>query len=89
VGRLGLTVKAGEHPIVPMMLGDARIAQDFAATMLEKGVYVVGFAYPVVPLGQARIRVQVSAVDTRKDLEFALDAFDAVVNGLVSSARFN
>jgi glycine C-acetyltransferase len=82
VKALGLTVKEGEHPIIPIMLGEARLAQDFAAAMLEKGVYVVGFSYPVVPLGQARIRVQVSAGHSHEDLDFALEAFAAVARDL-------
>ena len=71
----GLTLKPGTHPIVPVMLGDAALSQKFAARMLEKGVYVVGFFYPVVPQGAARIRTQVSAAHTRADLEFAINAF--------------
>jgi len=65
----------GEHPIVPVMIGDAALAGRIAATMLEKGVYVVGFSYPVVPQGKARIRTQVSAAHSRKDLERAVKAF--------------
>ena len=75
---LGFTIQAGEHPIVPIMLGDATLAQDVAAAMLEKGVYVIGFSYPVVPQEQARIRVQVSAAHSRDDLDLALEAFAAV-----------
>ena len=71
----GLTLKPGSHPIVPVMLGDAALSQKFAARMLEKGVYVVGFYYPVVPQGAARIRTQVSAAHSRADLEFAINAF--------------
>lgn len=71
----GFTIIAGEHPIVPVMLGDARLAQQVAAKMLEKGVYVVGFFYPVVPQGKARIRTQVSAAHSREDLDFAIKAF--------------
>ena len=71
----GLTIKPGTHPIVPVMLGDAALSQRFAARMLEKGVYVVGFFYPVVPQGTARIRTQVSAAHSRADLEFAINAF--------------
>ena len=71
----GLTLKPGTHPIVPVMLGDAALSQKFAARMLEKGVYVVGFFYPVVPQGTARIRTQVSAAHSRADLEFAINAF--------------
>jgi glycine C-acetyltransferase len=71
----GLTLKPGTHPIVPVMLGDAALSQKFASRMLEKGVYVVGFFYPVVPQGAARIRTQVSAAHSRADLEFAIRAF--------------
>src|ERR1700676_4657173 len=71
----GLTIKPGTHPIVPIMLGDAALSQKFAARMLEKGVYVIGFFYPVVPHGTARVRTQVSAAHAREDLEFAVNAF--------------
>jgi glycine C-acetyltransferase len=73
--RAGLKLQPGEHPIVPVMLGDASLAQRFAAHMLERGVYVIGFFYPVVPTGAARIRAQVSAAHMREDLEFAIRAF--------------
>src|SRR3954469_8496683 len=75
VTERGLTIKAGVHPIVPIMIGDAAKSQKFAARMLEKGVYVIGFFYPVVPHGTARVRVQVSAAHSREDLEFAVKAF--------------
>ena len=71
----GLTIKPGTHPIVPIMIGDAAKSQKFAAGMLEKGVYVIGFFYPVVPHGTARVRTQVSAAHSREDLEFAVNAF--------------
>jgi len=71
----GFTIIPGEHPIVPVMLGDATLSQKVSATMLEKGVYVVGFFYHVVPQGTARIRTQVSAVHTKDDLAFAVKAF--------------
>jgi glycine C-acetyltransferase len=71
----GLTIKEGTHPIVPIMLGDAALSQKFAGRMLEKGVYVIGFFYPVVPHGTARVRTQVSAAHSREDLEFAVNAF--------------
>ncbi len=71
----GLTIKPGTHPIVPIMIGDAGKSQRFAARMLEKGVYVIGFFYPVVPHGTARVRTQVSAAHSRADLEFAVNAF--------------
>jgi glycine C-acetyltransferase len=75
LGKLGFTIKPGTHPIVPIILGDAVLAQKLAALMLQKGVYVIGFFYPVVPQGQARIRVQISAGHTREDLDFAIAAF--------------
>ncbi|PYK09536.1 MAG: glycine C-acetyltransferase [Verrucomicrobia bacterium] len=74
----GLTIKSGVHSIVPIMIGDAAKSQRFAARMLEKGVYVIGFFYPVVPHGTARIRTQVSAAHSREDLEFAVNAFAEV-----------
>ena len=74
----GFDIVPGEHPIVPIMLGDAALATSMADAMLERGVYVIAFSYPVVPKGKARIRVQVSAVHTRDDLQFALEAFYAV-----------
>ncbi len=75
VTERGLTIKPGVHPIVPIMIGDAGKSQKFAARMLEKGVYVIGFFYPVVPHGTARVRTQVSAAHSREDLEFAVNAF--------------
>ena len=74
----GFNIAPGEHPIVPIMLGDASLAQKMSEKLLEKGVYVIGFSYPVVPKGQARIRVQLSAVHTRADLDFAMEAFAGV-----------
>src|SRR5438874_2089479 len=71
----GLTIKPGVHPIVPILIGDAAKSQKFAARMLERGVYVIGFFYPVVPHGTARVRTQVSAAHSREDLEFAVNAF--------------
>lgn len=73
--RAGLPLHPGTHPIVPVRLGDAVLSQKFAARMLERGVYVVGFFHPVVPKGTARIRTQVSAAHTPEDLEFAINAF--------------
>jgi glycine C-acetyltransferase len=75
VTERGLTIKPGVHPIVPIMIGDAAKSQKFAARMLDKGVYVIGFFYPVVPHGTARVRTQVSAAHSREDLEFAVKAF--------------
>ncbi len=81
----GLTIKSGTHPIVPIMIGDAAKSQRFAARMLEKGVYVIGFFYPVVPHGTARVRTQVSAAHSREDLEFAVNAFAQVNEELKES----
>lgn len=74
----GLTLRPGSHPIVPIMIGDAARSQRFADAMLARGVYVVGFFYPVVPQGEARIRTQVSAAHTPADLTFAIEAFRTV-----------
>ncbi len=78
LGSVGFDVPEGEHPIVPVMLYDAHVAKEFAQRMLDKGVYVVSFSYPVVPEGKARIRTQVSAAHTREDLDFAVKCFAAV-----------
>jgi glycine C-acetyltransferase len=78
IKKAGLSIKDGVHPIVPIMLGDAVLAQKVASRMLEKGVYVIGFFYPVVPKGTARIRVQISAAHSREDLDFAIKAFNEV-----------
>ena len=74
----GFDLKPGEHPIIPVMLGDARLASQMADKMLERGVYVIGFAFPVVPKGQARIRTQMSAGLTKAQLDTAIDAFTDV-----------
>ena len=74
----GFQIKEGTHPIVPIMLGDARLAQDMASELLEDGIYVIGFSYPVVPKGKARIRVQISAAHEREHLDRAINAFAAV-----------
>jgi glycine C-acetyltransferase len=73
--RAGFTIKPSKSAIVAIMLYDARLSQDFAARLLEEGVYVIGFYYPVVPKGEARIRVQLSAAHTREHLDRALAAF--------------
>ena len=78
ISKAGFTIKPGTHPIVPIMLGDANLAQEMAARLLEEGVYVVGFFYPVVPRGEARIRVQLSAAHTEEELSFALEKFAKV-----------
>jgi glycine C-acetyltransferase len=74
----GFDIKPGEHPIVPVMLYDAKVSQDFAEKLLEKGIYVIGFYYPVVPKGEARIRVQLSAVHEKEHLDKAISAFTDV-----------
>jgi glycine C-acetyltransferase len=78
----GLDVRAGEHPIVPVMLGDARLAVEMAARLLDEGIYVIGFSYPVVPRGQARIRVQLSAAHSDEDVDRAVAAFGRVARSL-------
>jgi glycine C-acetyltransferase len=78
MSKLGFNILPGTHPIVPVMLGDAALASKFADAMLTKGVYVIGFSYPVVPQGKARIRTQLSAAHTIADLEKALAAFREV-----------
>ena len=76
--REGFTLLPGNHPIVPIMLNDAALASQFASAMLEEGIYVVAFSYPVVPKGKARIRTQMSAALSKEDVEFALEAFARV-----------
>ncbi len=71
----GFNVLPGDHPIIPIMLGDAALAKDFAKALMDQGIYVVSFCYPVVPKGKARLRTQMSAAHTRQDLEQALDTF--------------
>ncbi|MFF0950616.1 glycine C-acetyltransferase [Rhizobium leguminosarum] len=73
--KLGFTLAGEGHPIIPVMLGDAKLAQDMAGLMLKKGIYVIGFSFPVVPKGQARIRTQMSAAHSRADVERAIAAF--------------
>ena len=76
--RAGFDIPRTDHPITPIMLGDAKIAQDMAAALLEEGLYVIGFSFPVVPQGQARIRVQISAAHTSADIDRAVEAFTRV-----------
>ena len=76
--KAGFAIKPGEHPIVPIMLYEAPLAQQFADMLLEKGIYVIGFFFPVVAKGQARIRVQLSAAHERKHLDKAIQAFTEV-----------
>ena len=74
----GFNIPKSTHPIIPIMLGDAKLAQDIARNLLEEGIYVIGFSYPVVPKGKARIRVQVSAAHTKEQLNRAIEAFITV-----------
>jgi len=85
--EIGFDITPGDHPIVPIMLGDAVLAQRMAARLLELGIYVIGFSFPVVPRGQARIRVQLSAAHSREDLDFALAMFKQVKEGFETEGR--
>lgn len=76
IGEIGFNIIPGEHPIVPVMLGDAVLSQEMANYLLTQGIYVIGFFFPVVPEGKARIRTQISAAHTREDLDLALEAFE-------------
>ncbi|RVD21490.1 glycine C-acetyltransferase [Mesorhizobium sp. M4B.F.Ca.ET.017.02.2.1] len=78
MGKLGFTLAGADHPIIPVMLGDAALAQEMAARMLKRGIYVIGFSFPVVPKGQARIRTQMSAAHSSADIDRAVEAFGAV-----------
>ena len=78
----GLTILDGTHPIVPIMIGDAALAGKMADALLDEGIYVIGFSFPVVPMGQARIRVQISAAHDSSDLDHAIDAFQRVAKDL-------
>jgi glycine C-acetyltransferase len=82
IKKAGLEIKDGVHPIVPIMLGDAVLAQKIASRLLERGVYAIGFFYPVVPKGTARIRVQISAAHSKEDLDFAIERFKEVYEEL-------
>jgi glycine C-acetyltransferase len=76
--QAGFTIKPGQHPILPVMLGDAALATTMADKLLAKGIYVIGFSFPVVPQGQARIRIQTSAAHTPEQLQGAVQAFTEV-----------
>ena len=76
MSKLGFTLAGADHPIIPVMLGDATLAQEMAARMLKRGIYVIGFSFPVVPKGQARIRTQMSAAHSTADIDRAVDAFE-------------
>jgi glycine C-acetyltransferase len=77
---LGLNIIPGDHPIVPVMVGDAALAGRIAEFLLERGIYATGFSYPVVPMGKARIRTQVSAAHTTEQLSHAAEVFRAAVD---------
>jgi glycine C-acetyltransferase len=83
--KAGFNLLPGEHPIVPIMFGEAALAAQFADRMLAKGVYVIAFSYPVVPQGKARIRTQISAAHTREDLAFAIEKFAEVKHELAAA----
>jgi len=76
--KLGYKILEGDHPIVPIMLGEASVAQDMSKELLKAGVYIKGLWFPVVPRGEARLRAQISAALSKKDLDRALDAFERV-----------
>ncbi len=78
IASLGFHILEGDHPIVPIMLGEAPVAQEMSTMMLKAGVYVKGLWFPVVPKGEARLRVQISAALSKKEIDRALDAFETV-----------
>ncbi len=82
IKKVGLSIKDGTHPIVPIMIGDAKVAQNMAEKLLEENIYVIGFSFPVVPKNEARIRVQISAGHTKDDLDLAINAFRKVAKNL-------
>ena len=82
IQKVGFKIRPGDHPIVPIMLGDARVATTMADKLLEEGIYVIGFSFPVVPKGKARIRVQISAAHTQAQLEKVVSAFEKVGNAM-------
>jgi glycine C-acetyltransferase len=82
MNEAGFDILQGVHPITPVMLYDAKLAQDFATQLLEEGIYVIGFFYPVVPKGKARIRVQISAAHTEAQIQKAVEAFTKVGKNL-------
>ena len=75
IKKIGFEIKDGDHPIVPIMIRDAKIAQKFATDILKSGIYVIAFSYPVVPKNESRIRVQISASHTIDELKIAIEAF--------------
>ena len=81
----GFVIADGDHPIVPVMLGDARLAQEMSKKLLTRGIYAIGFFFPVVPKGKARIRTQISAAHTKQDLDKAISAFAETYAELVTT----
>ena len=88
IQKVGLNIKKGIHPIVPIMIGDAKKAQKMAEMLLKENIYVIGFSFPVVPKNEARIRVQISAAHTRSDLDKAINAFEKVAKELKINLNF-
>ena len=88
MNRLGFTLAGKDHPIIPVMIGDAALAKQFADRMLEEGIYVIGFSFPVVPEGKARIRTQMSAAHDREHMDKAITTFARVGRelGLIQSS---
>ena len=84
--QAGFDVEQGDHPIVPVMLGDANIAQEMSKKLLERGIYAIGFFFPVVPKGKARIRTQISAAHTKDDLDKAIKAFTETKGELIDNS---
>jgi len=78
ISQAGLAIQPGEHPIIPIMLGEARLAHEMAEKLLDEGIYVIGFSYPVVPKGEARIRIQISAGHETPDLDQAVAGFKKI-----------
>jgi glycine C-acetyltransferase len=78
----GFAIDEGDHPIVPVMLGDANLAQNMSKRLLEEGIYAIGFFFPVVPKGKARIRTQISAAHSKEDLDKAIKAFTKIYQEL-------
>ena len=92
ISKAGYTIVPGTHPIVPIMLGhhpnDAKLSQELAEELLENGIYVIGFYYPVVPKGKSRIRVQISAAHTTEHIQFAIDTFSKIRKEWVKKGKF-
>ena len=87
MSEIGFKIPDGEHPILPIMLGDELVARNMAERLLELGIYVIGFSYPVVPKGKARIRVQMSAAHNQYDLDCSLKAFNQVMQEMSATSH--